>query len=455
MMSSAETQKPTGANRRRKFRVHTVTVLLLTLGIVIVLNYLGTQYHKRRDFTRFEFYSLSPQTEKALKQLRHDLRATYFYKDNAADDYAVDLLQEYDQLSPRFVLNLVDLDKRPALAKRMDVNDYETLVLQYKDRFAKLVSPEEKEITNAMVRLYKGRKKKIYFTAGHGERSFSDYDRSGYSEMTEAIRGLNTEIMILNTVSVEAVPADCDLLVINGTTRQWTPREISLVRNYLGEKGRLFLNLDEDPQNLAASLLEKWDVALRHETVVDPTSSIFGAGPGITVLPGYPFHKITKNFRLMTAFEMPKGIQADSMQTDHDYEVSPLLMSGPQSWGEADSVDENTNYNPEKDLAGPLIIGSAIRSTDKNQKERIVLVGDADYASNAYSRFAGNRDLYLNILAWLLEEEDLISIRTKEFSYQRIDATGRQAGFYFVTAVLFIPFSLLAAGIIVWFRRRK
>ena len=43
----------------------------------------------------------------------------------------------------------------------------------------------------------------------------------------------------------------------------------------------------------------------------------------------------------------------------------------------------------------------------------MVAFGDADFASNALLAFQGNRDFFLNTVAWLAEDADLISIRAE------------------------------------------
>jgi ABC-type uncharacterized transport system involved in gliding motility auxiliary subunit len=43
----------------------------------------------------------------------------------------------------------------------------------------------------------------------------------------------------------------------------------------------------------------------------------------------------------------------------------------------------------------------------------VVAIGDADFASNALIGFQGNQDFFLNTVAWLAQDADLISIRPR------------------------------------------
>ena len=48
---------------------------------------------------------------------------------------------------------------------------------------------------------------------------------------------------------------------------------------------------------------------------------------------------------------------------------------------------------------------------DKKAETRVVAIGDSDFASNAALGVQGNRNLFLNTINWLVQQENLISIR--------------------------------------------
>ncbi len=57
-----------------------IVSILVFLGILVAVNYLGTRQNKRWDFTANQVYSLSDQTVKILRELKepvhvHRLRA--------------------------------------------------------------------------------------------------------------------------------------------------------------------------------------------------------------------------------------------------------------------------------------------------------------------------------------------------------------------------------------------
>jgi len=66
-------------------------------------------------------------------------------------------------------------------------------------------------------------------------------------------------------------------------------------------------------------------------------------------------------------------------------------------------------------MKGPFTLGVAgTYDNGKDNKGQFVVVGTSSWAANGFLKFAGNRDLFLNMLNWLSSDSDLISIRPKE-----------------------------------------
>ena len=93
--------------------------------------------------------------------------------------------------------------------------------------------------------------------------------------------------------------------------------------------------------------------------------------------------------------------------------------------------------------------------TDAPRPEaRVVVFGDSDFAANAILGTQGNRDLFLNTIGWLSQQENLISIRPKEADDRRITLTAAQQTNLAWLAVLIIPGFIFGTGVYTWWRRR-
>jgi ABC-type uncharacterized transport system involved in gliding motility auxiliary subunit len=84
----------------------------------------------------------------------------------------------------------------------------------------------------------------------------------------------------------------------------------------------------------------------------------------------------------------------------------------------------------------------------------VAAFGDADFASNALLPFAGNRDFFLNTVAWLAEDADLISIRPREPEDQRLFLSQAQQQTIAFVALLLLPGLFVGLGIWSWWSRR-
>ena len=82
------------------------------------------------------------------------------------------------------------------------------------------------------------------------------------------------------------------------------------------------------------------------------------------------------------------------------------------------------------------------------------MFGDSDFASNAFLNIPGNRDLFMNSVNWLAQQENLISIRPKDPQDRRITLTADQQERIFWLTVFIIPGLILLGGVHTWWRRR-
>ncbi|HYM25691.1 MAG TPA: hypothetical protein VEU08_20870, partial [Vicinamibacterales bacterium] len=118
------------------------------------------------------------------------------------------------------------------------------------------------------------------------------------------------------------------------------------------------------------------------------------------------------------------------------------------------------------DKKGPVSIACAVSASsappappakpDEGPKPetRVVVVGDSDFASNGALGIQGNHDLFMNILGWLSQQENLISIRPKEPDDRRITLTAVQQTWISWLAVAIIPLCIFGTGVYTWWRRR-
>jgi ABC-type uncharacterized transport system involved in gliding motility auxiliary subunit len=85
---------------------------------------------------------------------------------------------------------------------------------------------------------------------------------------------------------------------------------------------------------------------------------------------------------------------------------------------------------------------------------RIVAVGDSDFAANLAIGVQGNRDLFMNAINWLAQQENLIAVRPRQPEDHRLTLTADQQNSIMILSIFIIPGLVFAAGVYTWWRRR-
>ena len=87
-------------------------------------------------------------------------------------------------------------------------------------------------------------------------------------------------------------------------------------------------------------------------------------------------------------------------------------------------------------------------------ESRVVVFGDSDFASNLALGVSGNKDLFMNAVSWMAQQENLIAIRPREADDRRITMTAGQQLQVIILALVLVPLFVLGSGVYAWWRRR-
>jgi ABC-type uncharacterized transport system involved in gliding motility auxiliary subunit len=467
--------------RSTKYALNYVFSILLVIAAVSLLNFLGQRHIKRFDMTGSGQFTLAPQTTQVLAKLKADVSVKAFFP---GGDYEPlkELLVEYRTVSRHFRYEFIDPDRQPDVAKQYDVKTYGTfrnpltgtqikfgtVILTLGDRQEKIEKRSEEvreeDLTNAIIKVGRSEAKKIYFIEGHGEKDIADTDRSGYSEAQKALESQGYTVGKVNIAAEGKIPADAKVLIEAGPTTEPFPQEMELINGFLKKgSGSLFVLVDPQPSPSLESFLKPWGVQVDNNLVLDVSGAgrLMGAGPQIPLILSYESHPITDRFRAMTFFPFTRSIQPGKT-LPAGLTAEPLFKSNESSWGETNLGGREASYDPTKDAKGPLSLAVAATkeitpSSDKGPgtKARLVVVGTSNFPINAYFPQQGNGNLFMNIVSWLAQDEDLISIRPKPSTDRRILLSQSQLSTVRLVSMFLLPGIALVAGIVVVVNRRR
>ena len=443
--------------RRARYGGNALLASLAFVGILILLNVLAMRYPKRFDLTETKRFSLSKQTKQILATLEEPVQITAFFSgtDQRRQDVE-DLLKEYTYASDKIRFRFVDPDREPGLARQYGIQSYGVLVFEQGERRQETFGLDEQAITSAILKVSEPEPRKVYFTTGHGERDPKQGDAEHYSRIRQVLERDNYEVELLNLQTVtDTLPADVDAIIVAGPQAPFTPEEANRLWEYVAEGGKLMILADPGVDLGLDSVLQSIGLKLDNDVVVDPLQSFFGdaATPLVT---RFRFHTITKDLGGLTVFFPLARSISKTAETPEGVTITEIVQTSDRAWGETNL--QQTPARPDgEDPRGPLTL-MAVATGPKGS--RVAVFGDSDFVSNnVLSRVGGslgNADLFKNTVNWLTESEELIAIGPKPPDIRNIrPLTGGQQNLLLATTAGFMPLLVLAAGLYVWWQRRR
>lgn len=460
--------------RSTKYGANAILYSVLFTGIVAMGNFLAVRYHWRWDASEAKVFSLSPQSTQVVRDLDKELELLAFVE-GGKNDPLRDLLQSYAYESDKVSFQMIDPDRRPELAERYSIQNYNTVRVGYGEQSSLVTEPSEEKLTNAILKITQAEQKIVCFVEGHGEPDPDDVESPrGYGQLKDALANENYAVRKLLLATLQAPPKECSLLVVPAGEKPWLEPEIALLESYLDGGGRsLFLFSAKRPTQLAP-VLAKRGIVVGEDIVVDQVVRLF-QGPALGVDPianTYGEHPITEGFTQRTMFPVTRTVEPAETLPEGTT-ATAIVSTGATSWAEKDvsGVFEKGEAarDDEVDRKGPVSIAVAAmvapsgaaepedESTEESTSDepsRLVVFGSSEFADNQNLGNFYNRDLVLNAVGWTVGEEDLVTIRPRGMRVSRVQLTADEISTIFYLSVLGLPELLLLVGVAVSLRRR-
>ncbi|MBC7691037.1 MAG: GldG family protein [Methylotenera sp.] len=444
--------------------LNSLITVILVLCILGVLNFLGSRYPQKWDLTKNKKHTLSDQTTKVVKGLKEPVKAVLFSKAEQREELRP-LLDNLKGLNPKFEVEYVDPDKEPTRSKQAGIKAYGTLQLLVGARESKIDSANEEKLTNALIKLLKDKALVLCTITGHGEKDFDSAGGEGYQLIKKALADQSYEVKPVNLIQEGKIPDVCQAITILGPTKAFFEAETKVIRDYLEKGGRALIATDVNVKGTEYSpeisfILKSWNIKPVDALIIDPVSRVLQLEPTVPIIATYSKESpITKEFQGNAIFPMCRPLEI-MPGAPEAVKLQWIAQTTPQSWGETNftSIAQGKVQMDGPDLHGPLnaaVVVDGKRTPQAKRNTRLVVYGTSNFASNQFARFGNNTDFFLNSVSWLLEDESLISIRTKTDEGGKIELSQKQGASIFLLTVIAIPLLTAIAGIVIWFMRKK
>jgi hypothetical protein len=445
--------------------------LVLEAGLLVVglglLQVVAERTNRRFDLTPGRSLSLSPVTRRVLAEVREPLKLTVFYRRGQRERYGA-LLSRFADANPNLAAELLDLDRHPDRARSLGVTDYGEAAVEYRgNRVVTRAFPEE-DLAGGILRAVRGRRRRLLYTTGHGERP----PAGGPEGVGRLSAALAAEGYAPETVSLldGSLPDDADVVVVAGPEHDFAPAELATLAAFLGRGGGVVLLLDPAPLPQLARFLGGLGLRLGDDFLVDRERRILGTdglaavvelfktGNPITDPEGHPID---------TGVVLPSARSVDVAGPVPGVDAESIARTAPSGWAMADPDRARRGEEPDRahhDVPGSasvVVMAEVGPSTGPAPRRgRLVVVGDVDFASDAYLDLLGNRDLALNAVAWAAGEEALVGPheqRPPEIlrPLSPLVLSERQARTMLVAAAVVEPGLVLMVGLVIAAVRRR
>lgn len=445
---------------RNLHRKRLIGNLILTIAVVaaaIVLYLLAGRFAQQWDLTQTSSNSLESASIDILKQLPGPIKLTVYATGQDArmgDVHRVirDFVSLYQRYKPDIALDFIDPVKQPDEARKSGIQVNGEMVVEYENRNLHLTLINEQSLTSALLSLAHSKNQLVMYVEGHGERRLEGVANHDLGEFGNKLKQNGFRLAPVNLALAQDVPGNAGVLVITQPQMPLLQGEITKLIRYIARGGNLLWLVDAEPLQGLERIAEKLGLLLTPGVIIDPESMEMNAPATWALASGYPPHAITQNFDLITIFPFARSID---WEEDNDWHHTIVVEAAPRGWVSRTLPKDKARFDKNHDIPGPATVALALEREVNDREQRIVIVGSGSFLANAYSGNGGNLDLGVNIVNWLANEENLITIQPRSAKDNTITLSKTRLAVISNGFLIAMPGLLVGIGLMSWWRRRR
>ncbi|MAN41953.1 MAG: GldG family protein [Candidatus Neomarinimicrobiota bacterium] len=437
--------------------------------ILLVLNMISTSRFFRIDLTDNNIFSLSTSSKAVVGEIDDLLTMKVYFSDDLPGEYAnnrrylQDILEEYAAISKGNIkFEFASQDKLEEEAQKSGIAPLQLQVIE-NDKV------EVKRVLMGMVILFEDKKEvlpviqtttgleyeittKIKKLVETNKPTVGIAQLAGQSEQFQSIQNVlrqRYDVRVLNLSN--PVPIEISAILLGGVSDSLSASENLNLSEFMNRGGNLFVAQNRVKTNLQIqqavpvqsdifSFLGKYGFSIEENLVLDKICGRVNVqqqmGPlRMNVPMEYPLLPIVRTFNkeepIVSGLEQmqlifPSEIKQDSSSLGK-VEFTPLFFTSEQS-GELRgtfNLSPDPQQNPFMRIFNKsnLVVGA--RSEFVNQEgmlNQVILVSDAEFiADNGGGRSPENHIFVLNSLDYLVGDQDLIALRSREITSRPLE----------------------------------
>ena len=461
----------------RKFVSGAYVSIISAIVIILVLlaNLIITEFDLKIDLSSEGIYTLTKETKEYIKNMEDEVTIYYLIEAGNEAPMFQRIAEKFDSLSdhitlkqkdpiqyPTFTKEYVDdevslnsflvVNERTKQAKYVDYNDM--LVQEFNQQYFQYYTvgiDVEGQLISAIQYVTNPDLPVVYYTVGHEEYEIG-------SLFNEIMSKMNIDILPLQTLTVEKVPDDCNVLLINAPKLDFSDAELNMIKEYMAAGGNVVIVMDYQTQDFANlnSLINYYGIQMEKGIICEGDTDMFVPLYPRYIVPKVLEHDITKglyNSNRIVVTPKSSGLRImDNIKSS--LTVEPLLETSDKSYSKINDNPE-TLMKEEEDIEGPFYIGLKSSDTFNNvTSNMVVYTSEMIFDDNMLSSY-GNFHLLVNTIGNLVGELETISVRARYLYPEPLNITQKPALIWAAIAIVILPVIILTSGVIVVVKRRK
>ena len=466
-----------------------IAALVFVTAVATLASMALTRHDRHFDLTSERVFTPDPGALEVIGSLKRPVRLTYFFR---ADDpegkraqHIVELLAQHNRL---LEVTTVDPDVDPSLAQSAGVKIYNAALLEADGRRLIVNSTDEIDIAIGIQRVLRERRVEICFLDGHGQYPSDNYEfhthveklgghgsghahgaadavvettSHGVGRLRRSLEALGYDVRVVLPAVAGAIDASCQVVIDAGPRTPYSALESTALATYLAAGGSALLLYDIGfPLGAEhATVIEQLGLRLEPAVVVDPALH-YAADQEMVAVTAYESHAVTERM----SFTFYPGVRPlDRVVSTDGVTVSPLFYSSNKSYrqfyadaGDLKNVDHGHHHPSDQDEGPHLLAAASSGSIGRagDGQFRVIVVGDADFATNSFYPYMSNNRIALAMVRWLAREEGGGTVNARIPAPKTVELTNQQRRMLILWLVVVMPGLIASCGVWVWWKRR-
>jgi len=491
-------------------RLNLLITAVLSLVVVVLINYISSRHYVRWDWTSHGLFTLSDRSRQALRELDQEVQIYVFLGRDEQDFADIEtLLEEYRAVSDKISVEWVDPDRDRAryqvLADKFGIDSWlagevtlsqvpvvvtsgdrkwkverHQLIVEDFDSFEdadghKLDLQSERALTGAILEVTTGEPTRICVATGHGEWELGAYGERTLDAVARELEWEKIEVEPME-IRAEEVPQSCDALFVISPQRLFSDEEVAIVDRYIASGGNVLLAFDPvlkketlTPTGFETSLGQRGILVGRDLVIENDTAQQLPGNPGdLFIVTDLGTHRLVDTIRKRGGGILVAVARSVNAAEGSDAEV--LLRASSKAVAETElarALNPDAKGKRTAPSAVPLGVaweyapplGDDLKPVpaDGPTPGRLIVFGDGDWLSAELldNPQLSNIDLLSSSAGWLTRREALINIAPRKTNARAVVMSDADLQNLLFRVVVLLPLAAFIAGFGVWWSRRS